>query len=137
MGFAHKDWEDNPVESAFVPESKIYSIDNNFQVDEGQSRELCSTSMTPAVAMTIDLDGYIYVGCQNNSNDIKKISPDGQTQVFISGTGASSCLAVDKHNNIYSGGGNLGNIKKIEPNGTVRTIISGGHIYGIGIYRDN
>ena len=137
LGFSHKDWEDNPVESAFVPESKIYSIDNNFQVDEGQSRELCSTSMAPAVAMTIDLDGYIYVGCQNNSNDIKKISPDGQTQVFISGTGASSCLAVDKHNNVYSGGGNLGNIKKIEPNGTVSTIISGGHIYGIGIDRDN
>ncbi len=136
LGFAHKDWEDNQTSSAFVPESKIYSIDQNFIVDSGQSREFRATGIAQVGAMVVDLNGYVYLGFQNNTN-ILKISPDGQSQAYIANTGTASCLSVDNHNNIYSGGGSSGGIKKIEPDGTVNTILGGGQIYGIGIDKDN
>ena len=136
LGFAHKDWEDNQASSAFVPESKIYSIDQNFIVDAGQSREFRATGVGSVGAIVVDLNGYVYLGFLTNTN-ILKISPDGQSQAYIADTGTASCLSVDNHNNIYSGGGSYGGIKKIEPDGTVSIILGGGQIFGIDIDKDN
>ena len=135
LGFAHKDWENNSRLSTFEPESKIYSVDQDFVVDEGQSREFCSTYGSPAMSIIVDSSGYTYVGFVNGY--LKKIHPSGTPQVNFVGPISACCMAIDNYDNIYFGRGNSGGIKKIEPDGTISDVVDTGQIFGIGIDKEN